>query len=146
MVVIRKPAQEGQQVVELGLDDLEMESSLEDNTPQPSNVRDSAPIARYCPPAQSANVEEPDETSFRASSTALPLALTSSTTLTRQQDGQGLAMDLENFDLSQAIADAGSFLQSWDIEKELNFSGNKTGSSSSARLQTIMTVNAIHHG
>jgi hypothetical protein len=100
-------------------------------------------MARHSPSAGPAGVQEPDETSFRASSTALPLALTASTTLTRQQDGQGPAMGLDDFDLGQAIADAGSFLQSWDIEKELNFN-NKTSSSSSAPLQSILSVNTIH--
>lgn len=53
-------------------------------------------------------------------STILPFNLTASTNATgtrQQQDGQGHAEGWDSFDLSQAIADAGTFLGSWDFEK-----------------------------
>ncbi|EQL28377.1 hypothetical protein BDFG_08860 [Blastomyces dermatitidis ATCC 26199] len=56
--------------------------------------------------------------SHDADSTILPFNLTASTNDTRQyQEGQGHAPGWDNFDLSQAIADAGTFLGSWDFEK-----------------------------
>ncbi|KLJ07697.1 hypothetical protein EMPG_16832 [Blastomyces silverae] len=64
-------------------------------------------------------VAPPGETqSHDADSTILPFNLTASTNDTRQyQEGQGHAPGWDNFDLSQAIADAGTFLGSWDFEK-----------------------------
>ncbi|PGH09765.1 hypothetical protein GX51_00446 [Blastomyces parvus] len=64
-------------------------------------------------------VAPPGETqSHDADSTILPFNLTASTNDTRQyQEGQGHAPGWNNFDLSQAIADAGTFLGSWDFEK-----------------------------
>ncbi|KAJ5371328.1 uncharacterized protein N7496_007420 [Penicillium cataractarum] len=51
--------------------------------------------------------------------TALPFALSGSTPTTAQ-DGQGAPQGIESFDLSQAIADAGSWLQqSFDFMKEV---------------------------
>ncbi|KAJ5900621.1 uncharacterized protein N7473_004691 [Penicillium subrubescens] len=51
--------------------------------------------------------------------TALPFALSGSTPTTAQ-DGQGAPPGVENFDLSQAIADAGSWLQqSFDFMKDI---------------------------
>lgn len=57
------------------------------------------------------------------SSPGTPLAFTfSESTQSTKQDGQGAFIklrDFEDFDLSKAIEDAGSFLQSWDLEKDV---------------------------
>jgi hypothetical protein len=44
-----------------------------------------------------------------------------------------MAPDLDDFDLSQAIADAGSFLQSWDVERDLSFHARKGAAMASGR-------------
>ncbi|OJD28292.1 hypothetical protein ACJ73_00314 [Blastomyces percursus] len=64
-------------------------------------------------------VVQPGETqSHDKDSMILPFNLTASTNDTRQyQEGQGHAPGWDNFDLNQAIADAGTFLRSWDFEK-----------------------------
>lgn len=80
-----------------------------------------------------------------SSFTALPFTLTGSTTTTRQQDGQGILLGIDDFDLSQAIADAGSFLQSWDIERDINQTTQKSGqSSSNPSFQPALSVDGGH--
>ncbi|KAF3490834.1 uncharacterized protein GIQ15_00351 [Arthroderma uncinatum] len=49
---------------------------------------------------------------------SLTLAMSGLTDLSTQPDGQGLLVLQENFDLTGAIEDAESFLQSWDIERD----------------------------
>ncbi|KAI9930503.1 hypothetical protein ASPWEDRAFT_39392 [Aspergillus wentii DTO 134E9] len=68
--------------------------------------------------------------------TGLPLTLEGST-LTAAQDGQGGMVGAESFNLSQAIADAGSWLQqSFDVNKEIQqCSSKKPGPSSSTDQQ-----------
>jgi len=71
----------------------------------------------------SGNKHEPSQ------STALPLTLSGTTPPTAQEGQGGLAG--ESFSLSQAIADAGSWLQeSFDWNRELRRSGNNPGASS----------------
>lgn len=66
--------------------------------------------------------------------TALPFTLSGSTPTTAQQDGQGPAMDMGTFDLSQAIEDAGSWLQqSWDVNRDLKQCSSKSAPSSSSQ-------------
>ncbi|KKZ60744.1 hypothetical protein EMCG_04592 [[Emmonsia] crescens] len=99
-------------------------------------------------------------------STILPFNLTASTNATnatnatgtrQQQDGQGHAKGWDSFDLSQAIADAGTFLGSWDFEKvdlerinHINSGSNNNNStmprppqssSSGPKLQSILRSN-----
>lgn len=69
----------------------------------------------------------------QSAGTVLPFALSASTNGTKQQDGQGAA-GLNNFDLNQAIVDAGSFLQSWDIDRDLSLQSHRNGSAS---VQTV---------
>ncbi|KAK2814289.1 hypothetical protein FQN49_008239 [Arthroderma sp. PD_2] len=49
---------------------------------------------------------------------SLTMAMSGLTDLSTQPDGQGLLVLQENFDLTGAIEDAESFLQSWDIERD----------------------------
>ncbi|KAL2002970.1 hypothetical protein VTN02DRAFT_5379 [Thermoascus thermophilus] len=69
--------------------------------------------------------------------TALPLALTTSTPSTAQQDGQGVAGGID-IDLRQVIEETGSWLQqSWNIERELKRCSGKTGSSPSSQTRRL---------
>lgn len=71
---------------------------------------------------------------------ASALQLTSTTSTGPKQDGQQVR-DLDNFDLSQAIADAGTFLQSWDIDRDLRtFSGNVHSSASVPERQPVLSL------
>jgi hypothetical protein len=74
-----------------------------------------------------------ENSSMVSSGTLLPFTLTASSNGTKPQDGQGMAPDLDDFDLSQAIADAGSFLQSWDVERDLSFQARKGAAMASGR-------------
>ncbi|KAL1885168.1 Vacuolar protein sorting-associated protein 11 [Paecilomyces lecythidis] len=77
--------------------------------------------------------------------TALPFTLSGSTPTTAQQDGQGPAMDVGTFDLSQAIEDAGSWLQqSWDVNRDIQqFSSKSAASSSSQANRTAVGIDAV---
>lgn len=86
------------------------------------------------PPIESASA--PSESSQSITGSALPL--TSETSTGTKQDGQ-LVEDLDNFDLNQAIADAGTFLESWDVEKDLrSFGGNAHSSASALERRPIL--------
>ncbi|TPX23181.1 hypothetical protein DIZ76_012507 [Coccidioides immitis] len=79
-----------------------------------------------------------EDFSRESSGTALPFTLPS-TNGTRQHDGQGFIAGLGNFDLDQAIADAGSFLQSWELHAEVSFQTNRTVASSTGQpAQSIL--------
>ncbi|KAK2791987.1 hypothetical protein FQN51_001960 [Onygenales sp. PD_10] len=98
-----------------------VETSTPKSTPPVSSPRNKGyvpPPLRHYPSNTSTNIPPPEDSS---SNTVLPFNFTASTNATRQQDGQG-GDDIDNFDISQAIADAGTFLQqSWDFERiELN--------------------------
>jgi len=72
-------------------------------------------------------------------STALPLTL-SGTTPPTGQDGQG-GLAGESFNLSQAIADAGSWLQeSFDWNRDLRRSGNNPGASSGDAQRSALNL------
>ncbi|EYE96427.1 uncharacterized protein EURHEDRAFT_410951 [Aspergillus ruber CBS 135680] len=72
-------------------------------------------------------------------STALPLTL-SGTTPPTGQDGQG-GLASESFNLSQAIADAGSWLQeSFDWNRDLRRSGNNHGASSGDAQRSALNL------
>ncbi|KAK2810957.1 hypothetical protein FQN50_002548 [Emmonsiellopsis sp. PD_5] len=99
-----------------------VEASTPKSTPpfsSPRNKGYAIPPLRHYPSNTSTNIPPPEDSS---SNTVLPFNFTASTNATRQQDGQGGGDDIDNFDISQAIADAGTFLQqSWDFERiELN--------------------------
>lgn len=73
--------------------------------------------------------------------TALPLTLTGSTPPTAQ-DGQGA---IDSFNLNQAIADAGSWLQqSWDFSKDLKHCSSKTGPPSSAARRSALSLDTVN--
>jgi hypothetical protein len=74
-----------------------------------------------------------ENSSVYSSGTLLPFTLTASSNGTKPHDGQGVAPDLDEFDLSQAIADAGSFLQSWDVERDLSFQARTDAAMASGR-------------
>ncbi|KAK2746954.1 hypothetical protein FQN57_002526 [Myotisia sp. PD_48] len=64
----------------------------------------------------------PPEPSIQSNGTGLPSIMSASTGTSKHQDGQGMLHMLEgheNFNLSQAIRDAGSFLGTWDTEREM---------------------------
>jgi hypothetical protein len=80
-----------------------------------------------------------ETSSLLSTGTPLPFILTASSTGTRHQDGQGVPPDYDDFDLSQAIADAGSFLQSWDVEREMSFQAKNNANpvSTSRTMQSM---------
>lgn len=72
-------------------------------------------------------------------STALPLTLSGTTPPTAQEGQGGLAG--ESFNLSQAIADAGSWLQeSFDWNRDLRRSGNNPGASSEDAQRSALNL------
>ncbi|KAK2754847.1 hypothetical protein FQN54_006740 [Arachnomyces sp. PD_36] len=83
-----------------------------------------------------ASTEAPaTESSLHPTASKFPLTATTSTET--RQDGQHVG-DLDNFDLNQAIADAGTFLQSWDVDRDLRtFSGNVPSSASVPERQPV---------
>lgn len=79
-----------------------------------------------------------EDTSARSTGTAIPWTLSASTGGTRPEDGQG---GIDNFDLNQALAEAGTFLQqSFDFERDLSFLSHK-GASPDKALQSFVSVN-----
>ncbi|PGH17109.1 hypothetical protein AJ80_04984 [Polytolypa hystricis UAMH7299] len=116
-----------------------------------------APVSSngHPPYVGSANTQQPHAENLslpNSSTTALPFTLTTTSTnsTTRHQDGQGAADGLDDFDLSQAIADAGSFLQTWDIEKDLQQYSNAndnasppTTSAGAPPLKSILRADAV---
>lgn len=105
----------------------EFSAGSNSSTSHPANPPDPPPIE---------STRAPSESSLPPIGSALPLSSTTSTGT--KQDGQHVE-DLDNFDLNQAIADAGTFLQSWDIEKDLrSFSGNVHSSAPGPERQSIL--------
>ena len=89
-------------------------TSQQENQPEPAKTPTD--------PALVDTTGAPGEPSLPPTASGVPPISTTSTS--PQQDGQ-LVEDRDNFNLNQAIADAGTFLQSWDIEKDLrSCSGN----------------------
>ncbi|PGG98748.1 hypothetical protein AJ79_08768 [Helicocarpus griseus UAMH5409] len=66
--------------------------------------------------------------------TILPFNLAASSNATGQQDGQGHGEPEDNFNLSQAIADAGTFLGSWDFERMDAESNNNTDGNRGSKM------------
>ncbi|KAI1949103.1 hypothetical protein LOZ57_002470 [Ophidiomyces ophidiicola] len=84
--------------------------------------RSSSTLAEY----DALQSSSPVESSPRKSpGTDLALTLAASTATTKHQDGQGF-IGFDNFDLDQAIADAGSFLQSWELYADISFQTTRT--------------------
>lgn len=113
----------------LGLD---METSPEtEDVSSPSHQQPSMPAALSnelpppAPPLASSYAKSnlPHNQSITAplsaSSTTAPFPFTGPTSAMTGPDGQGAANLIENFDDVAAMEEAGSFLQSWDVEKEL---------------------------
>ncbi|EEH34131.2 hypothetical protein PAAG_05180 [Paracoccidioides lutzii Pb01] len=108
------------------------------NLPHPLSLPRPFPAAASAPtdssqPNHLSNPIHPLTTnpSTYTDSTILPFNLTSSTTGTCHQDGQGHGESRDNFNLSQAILDAGTFLGSWDFERlelQLSHSHSQTHS------------------
>lgn len=82
--------------------------------------------------ANSSPAPPPEHLSLDSLGTALPFTLTASTTTTRQQDGQGFIPGIDDFDLNQAITDAGSFLKSWELQAETSFQTSRTAATHSS--------------
>ncbi|KAM5474985.1 hypothetical protein MauCBS54593_001456 [Microsporum audouinii] len=78
------------------------------------------PSSRTLPPGCSLVGEREHPSTRHSSGTPMSLTMPISglTDLSTQPDGQGLLVLQENFDLTGAIEDAESFLQSWDIERD----------------------------
>lgn len=116
---------------------------LRDNSPSPADRLGAGPV-HFEPsiPNFQSNVEPPellDVLGDRSETqlTVLPLALTTSTPSTAQQDGQGVAGGID-FDLRQVIEETGSWLQqSWNVERELKRCSGKTGSSPSSQTHRL---------
>ncbi|KAL2011047.1 hypothetical protein VTN00DRAFT_3765 [Thermoascus crustaceus] len=116
---------------------------LRDNLPSPADRLGAVPVP-FEPSISNfqSNVEPPellDALGDRSESqlTALPLALTTSTPSTAQQDGQGIAGGID-FDLRQVIEETGSWLQqSWNVERELKRCSGKPGSSPSSQTHRL---------
>ncbi|EEH22407.1 hypothetical protein PABG_04618 [Paracoccidioides brasiliensis Pb03] len=108
------------------------------NLPHPLSLPHPFPAAASAPtdssqPNHLSNPIHPLTTnpSTYTDSTILPFNLTSATTGTCHQDGQGHGESRDNFNLSQAILDAGTFLGSWDFERlELQLSHSHSQSHS----------------
>ncbi|EEP79807.1 predicted protein [Uncinocarpus reesii 1704] len=84
--------------------------------------------------------------SVESTGTALPFTLTASTNETRQQDGQGFIAGFDNFDLDQAIADAGSFLQSWELHADISFKTDRSGATSIGQpARSILRANSARN-
>ncbi|KAI1957939.1 hypothetical protein LOZ58_005413 [Ophidiomyces ophidiicola] len=84
--------------------------------------RSSSTLAEYDALQSSSPVENSPRKSL---GTDLALTLAASTATTKHQDGQGF-IGFDNFDLDQAIADAGSFLQSWELYADISFQTTRT--------------------
>ncbi|OJD16950.1 hypothetical protein AJ78_02932 [Emergomyces pasteurianus Ep9510] len=84
-------------------------------------------------------------------STSLPFNLNASTNATnstrQQQDGQGHPPGWDNFNLSQAVRDAGTFLASWDFENaELERLKNIHNSNSGSKNGMLMPLPSTSSG
>ncbi|KAJ9296469.1 hypothetical protein DTO271G3_5167 [Paecilomyces variotii] len=127
------------------------------NCPSPSLTKDSR--AQSGPPTEEPKAESPRETEMEqvtcigprnnnqseSQATALPFTLSGSTPTTAQQDGQGPVMEVGTFDLSQAIEDAGSWLQqSWDVNRDIQQYSSKSATSASSQAhRTAVGIDTV---
>ncbi|WEW56897.1 hypothetical protein PRK78_002354 [Emydomyces testavorans] len=128
----------------------DIDRSVNERQPRTEAINHQKPSAA-CPTsshssktsATSLPTRQPEDSCLESLGTALPFTLTASTAATRQQDGQGYVVGFDHFDLDQAIADAGSFLQGWELHANVSFQTNKTIASSAGRAtQSILRTNA----
>ncbi|KAJ9268956.1 hypothetical protein DTO212C5_4962 [Paecilomyces variotii] len=126
------------------------------NCASPSLTKDSR--AQSGPPTEEPKAESPREIEMEqvtcieprnnqseSQSTALPFTLSGSTPTTAQQDGQGPVMEVGTFDLSQAIEDAGSWLQqSWDVNRDIQQYSSKSATSASSQAhRTAVGIDTV---
>ncbi|OJJ88338.1 uncharacterized protein ASPGLDRAFT_31498 [Aspergillus glaucus CBS 516.65] len=116
-------------------------SSYSDWSPSPERDQSDYRIqsAGESPRDSQPGINPNDNNHEPSQSTALPLTL-SGTTPPTGQDGQG-GLAGESFNLSQAIADAGSWLQeSFDWNRDLRRSGNNPGASSGDAQRSALNL------
>ncbi|EFQ97035.1 hypothetical protein MGYG_00079 [Nannizzia gypsea CBS 118893] len=81
-------------------------------------ITDPSQPPTRAPPGSLLVREQPSTACSSGAPLSLAMAMSGFTDLSTQPDGQGLLVLQENFDLTGAIEDAESFLQSWDIERD----------------------------
>ncbi|EFE39728.1 conserved hypothetical protein [Trichophyton verrucosum HKI 0517] len=106
--------------------------------PRPQQqINGPSQLPTRAPPGSSLAGEQPSTTYSSGTPLSLAMAMSGLTDLSTQPDGQGLLVLQENnFDLTGAIEDAESFLQSWDIERDRQLLRDNTAAANGLKQPT----------
>ncbi|EGD92045.1 hypothetical protein H112_00334 [Trichophyton rubrum D6] len=107
-------------------------------SPRPQQqINGPSQLPTRAPPGSSLAGEQPSTTHSSGTPLSLAMAMSGLTDLSTQPDGQGLLVLQENnFDLTGAIEDAESFLQSWDIERDRQLLRDNTATANGLKQPT----------
>lgn len=103
---------------------------------RPQKINGLSQPPTRAPPGSSLAGEQPPTTCSSGTPLSLAMAMSGLTDLSTQPDGQGLLVLQENFDLTGAIEDAESFLQSWDIERDRQLLRDNTATTNGLKPPT----------
>lgn len=106
--------------------------------PRPQQqINGPSQLSTRAPPGSSLAGEQPSTTCSSGTPLSLAMAMSGLTDLSTQPDGQGLLVLQENnFDLTGALEDAESFLQSWDIERDRQLLRDNTATANGLKQPT----------
>ncbi|GBF66259.1 hypothetical protein TMEN_8979 [Trichophyton mentagrophytes] len=119
-----------------GPDRLALSASCPPGPRPQQQINGPSQLPTGAPPGSSLAGERPSATYSSGAPLSLAMAMSGLTDLSTQPDGQGLLVLQENnFDLTGAIEDAESFLQSWDIERDRQLLRDNTATANNNGLK-----------